>query len=459
MTNNFNKFKEYRSKYPTFIYNNYYYIEENDKLIISFDFEIVGLKNFNPTITINKKIIGKHVNKEFMNYLVFHIGLVELISYWKCTCSPNVVINAGFIDKEQINWFKKLYYYGLGEFFYVNEIITNSDDFMNIRCEAVKRDFKVEYKGVGNLIPIGGGKDSVVSLELLKNNFDINTPFIINPKNVTLDCARAGGYSDDKIITLTRNIDKDLIELNNLGYLNGHTPFSALVAFVTYFISYVSGKKYIVLSNEASSNESTVIGTKINHQYSKTYEFENDFNNYTKKYFGIDIKYFSLLRPLSEFQIGMLFSKYKKYHKIFRSCNVGSKMNPWQWCLNCPKCLFVYIILSPFLYKEELVDIFGVDLFEKESLLNIFKELTGNSETKPFECVGTIKEVRYSVSLVIEKLNNENKELPYLLKYYDDNYSKGFESLKLESEYNFENNLDEDFEEIVKEALKTCIIK
>lgn len=457
MANNFSKFKEYRDRYPNYIYDSYTYSEENNNLIITFNFEIENLRKFSPTITINKKWISKTVNKEFMNYLVFHIGLVELISYWKCVCSPNVIIKAGYIDEEQINFFKKLYYYGLGEFFYVNEIKTNIDDFMNIKVLGEKRNFKVDYKGIGNLIPIGGGKDSVVSLELLKNSFDINNPFIINPKDVTMDCAKAGGYSDDKIITINRVIDKNLIELNNLGYLNGHTPFSALVAFITYFVSYITGKKYIVLSNEASSNESTVIGTKINHQYSKTYEFENDFNNYTKKYFGIDIKYFSLLRPLSEFQIGMLFSQYKQYHKIFRSCNVGSKMNPWQWCLNCPKCLFVYIILSPFLYKKELIDIFGIDLYDKESLLDIFKELTGNSETKPFECVGTIKEVRYSVSLVIKKLKDENKELPYLLKYYDDNYSKGFESLKLEDEYNFENNLDEDFEEIVKEALKICI--
>ena len=459
MADNFATFKDYRTKYPKFIYDSYSYAEEDKKLVITYHFEIENLKKFNPTISINKKWISKKVNKDFMDYLVFHIGLVELISYWKCTCSPNVIIKCGYIDEDQIKFFKNLYYYGLGEFFYVNKITTNSDDFMNINCEGTKKTFNIKYNGIGNLIPIGGGKDSVVSLELLSGQKEINNPFIINPKEVTLNCAKAGGYSESKIITIDRVIDKNLLELNSLGFLNGHTPFSALVAFITYFVAYVTGKKYIVLSNEASANESTVVGTKINHQYSKTYEFENDFNNYTKKYFGINIKYFSLLRPLSEFQIGMLFSKYKKYHKIFRSCNVGSKMNPWQWCLNCPKCLFVYIILSPFLYKDELVDIFGMDLFEKESLLETFKELTGNSDTKPFECVGTIREVRYSVSIVIQKLLKENKQLPYLLQYYQDNYSKGFECLKLEDEYNFEHNLDGDFEEILKGAIRECTKK
>ncbi len=459
MADNSIKFRELREKYPVFNYNSYNYTEVDNKFIITFSFEIEGLTIFNPTISIDKKWITADLNKKFFDYLVFHIGLVELISYWKCTCSPIVNIKAGYISDEQVSWFKKLYYYGLGEFFFVNNIDTDIDNFMHINHETKQEIICVDYEGKGNLIPIGGGKDSVVSLELLKNSFNFNTPFMINPKEVHLNCAKAGGYLEEDIITINRKIDQNLITLNSEGFLNGHTPFSALVAFVTYFVAYITNKKYIVLSNEASANEATVVGTKINHQYSKTYEFENDFNSYTKKFFGIDIKYFSLLRPLSEYQIGMLFSKYTQYHKIFRSCNVGSKQNPWIWCNNCPKCLFVYIVLSPFLYKEGLKNIFGEDLFEKESLLDTFKELTGNADTKPFECVGTIREVRYSISLVIKKLEENNKELPYLLKYYKDNYSTDFISLKLEEEFNYENNLDDEFLEILKGALNSCIQK
>ena len=244
---------------------------------------------------------------------------------------------------------------------------------------------------------------------------------------------------------------KKIIELNKEGFLNGHTPFSAIVAFTSFLCAYLSNKKYIILSNEDSANQSTVIGTNINHQYSKTYEFENDFNNYTKKYFNIDIKYFSLLRPLTEFQIGMLFSKIEKYHKTFKSCNLGSKGETWEWCCNCPKCLFVYTILSPFLYKEKLINIFGKDLFEDETLLETFKELLGYKETKPWECVGTYEEVRYAVSLIIKKL--ENQKLPYLLEYYKNNYPLYLDE-KFETKYNEKNNLDEHFEKIIKEAIK-----
>ena len=441
------EFNELREKYSEFIFDKYEIIDNDNIITIKYYFEIPGLTTFTPSYEIEKKLLKKDID-DFSKYLIFHIGLVELISYWKCVCPKKVIIKAGYINEEQINFFKKLYYYGLGEFFYVNNIDISIDDFMDIEVLGIKKEYSVDYSGIGNLIPVGGGKDSCVSLELLKDMDNI--PFAINPKAVHIECAKAAGY--DSMLSIKRNLDRKIVELNKEGYLNGHTPFSSLVSFVTYLMAYLTNKKYIVLSNEDSSNESTVIGTKINHQYSKTYEYENDFNEYTKKFFNIDIKYFSFLRPLSEFQISLLFSDFKKYHHIFKSCNVGSKEIPWVWCGKCPKCLFVYIVLSPKLYKEDLVNIFGKDLYEDESLITIFKELIGDAKTKPFECVGTIKEVRYALSLTINKLT----ELPYLLKYYKDNYELVDE--KLESNYNETNNLPEEFESIIKERL-TCIMK
>lgn len=443
------KYNELRDKYETFIYENYKIEELDNSLKITYEFNIPNLTKFYPTIEINKCEITP-----FLKYLIFHIGLVELISYWKCTCSKNVIIKAGYINEEQINWFKKLYFHGLGELFYTNKITPNYDNFMEITCVIDEETFEIpNYNGIGNLIPIGGGKDSNVTLELLKNDYLNNNAFIINPKEVTLNCAKIAGYQQEKIITIKRNIDKKLIELNNKGYINGHTPFSAIVAFTSYICAFINNKKYIVLSNESSANESNVYGTKINHQYSKTYEFENDFNEYTKKYFKINIKYFSLLRPLSEYQIGMLFSHYEKYHNIFKSCNIGSKSTPWKWCCNCPKCLFVYTILSPFLYKEKLINIFEKDLFDNKELLNTFIDLTGYGKNKPFECVGTYKEVRYAISKTISKLD----KLPYLLDYYKNNYELEDLNMNLEQEFNNENNLDEYFLKILKEELEKYV--
>ena len=440
-----NKFEELRTKYPDFIYENYEIKENNNNYEIIFHFNIPNLTTFEPKLIIEKNNI-KNTNKSFIEYLVFNIGLVELISYIKCTCSKNIKINCGYLDEYQIKWFKKLYYNGLGEFLYRNNINIKEEELFNITTTQEKKEFNVEYNGQGNLIPVGGGKDSNVTLELLKE--EDNTCFIINPKGANIECARISGFETIKI---KRILDKKIIDLNNQGFLNGHTPFSAIVAFTSYLCAYLLNKKYIILSNEDSANQSTVLGTNINHQYSKTYEFENDFNEYTKKYFNIDIKYFSLLRPLTEFQIGMIFSKIEKYHNTFKSCNIGSKGDTWNWCCNCPKCLFVYIILSPFLYKEKLINIFGNDLYEKKELLETFEELLGYKETKPWECVGTFEEVRYAVSLLIKKL--ENQKLPYLLEHYKNKYPL-FLDEKFETKYNNQNNLDEHFEKIIKDAIK-----
>lgn len=449
-----NKYNELQEKYNTFIYKKCTKEIIDNNLHITYYFEIPGLGEFKPTTDIplyNIDLIKKDDN--FINELIFHVGLVELISYWKCACPKNVIIEAGYLNEEQINWFKKLYFYGLGEFFYTNGIETDINTFMNIEIKAEKQELTPTFTGTGTLIPIGGGKDSCVTLELLKHQ-DNNSCFIINPKPVTLKCAELAGYNKEDIITPTRRIDAYLIELNKQGFLNGHTPFSSMVAFLSYLVSYLYDKKYIALSNESSANESNVEGTKINHQYSKTYEFESDFNYYTKKFFNIDIIYFSLLRPLLEYQIGMLFSRYEKYHPVFKSCNVGSKGETWKWCCNCPKCLFVYAILSPHLYKEKLVNIFGEDMFENKELLTTFQELLGRGNNKPFECVGTYEEVNYSISKTIINLEKNNQELPYLLKYYKENYELlDIEQINLEKRYNDEHHLSEYFENIVKESI------
>lgn len=460
MLDNSNKFKELREKYNTFIYDSFSVKNTDEEIIIKFKFIIENLTTFEPELKISKNnmnIDDKMI--ENCKNAAFHMGLIELISYWKSTCSPNVIIKAGYINEEQINWFKKLYYYGLGELFFTNGIKISIDDFMNVTCESdeIYEDV-VNTNNNGYLIPIGGGKDSCVTLECLKNEGD-NYCLIVNPKPVTLSCAKTAGYDDDRIVKVIRKIDANLLDLNKQGFINGHTPFSSMLAFLSYFIADIIGKKYIALSNESSANESNVDGEKINHQYSKSVEFENDFRYYSAKYLKRNTEYFSFLRPLNELQIAMAFSKFEKYHKIFKSCNVGSKGETWKWCCNCPKCLFVYTILSPFLYKEKLVSIFGEDLFERADLLTTFIELTGNGETKPFECVGTFEEVCFAISKTISNIEDgkvdsfESNKLPYLLQYYKDNFELSNLEIDLTKNYYPENNLTEEQTKILKEEI------
>ncbi len=440
------KFLKFRQEYPAFYYRSYQVKEEEDFYLLEYLFEIPSLAKFQPTIKIYKENIVNH-DLSYLSYLAFQIGLVELVSYWKCTCSPNVIIEAGSLDENQKQWFLKLYYWGLGEFRYVNQIECELDSWMNISSVGKTEVIVPSFQGKGNLIAIGGGKDSTVSLELLKDYE--NTCFMINPKAPGIECMKIAGY--DTYLRVERRIAPELIRLNQEGYLNGHTPFSALVAFVSYLCAYLTNRKYIVLSNEGSANEATVLGTNINHQYSKTYEFEDDFKQYVKQYLKLDIQYFSLLRCLNELQIALLFSHYKKYHLAFKSCNVGSKTIPWTWCCNCPKCLFVYIILSPFLTKEELRGIFGENLYDKKELLPTFLELLGYAKTKPFECVGTYGEVRYAVWRAMEQFQDS-----YLLKYYQEHYPLE-EPIDYTKAFNEEHHIPEDYLKLVKEELQKYV--
>ena len=445
------KFLEFREKYPVFNYEGYNIEDDGEFLHITYDFQIPGLCSFSPKLDISKKNIRSDVDKNVVDYLVFQIGLIELISYVKCTCSKKIVIKPGYVDDFQINWLKKLYYNGLSEFLYTNKINVSMEDLFDIECLVKdKPKFDGDYKGVGNLICVGGGKDSCVSLEILKDE-ENNSCFIINGKGPSIGCCKAAGYEDEDIIDVKRILDRKIVELNKEGFLNGHTPFSAIVAFISYLSAYLMGKKNIILSNESSANQATVHGTSINHQYSKSFEFESDFVEYMDRVMGLGINYFSLLRGISEFEIGHLFSNYKKYHSVFKSCNLGSKEKEWKWCCNCSKCLFVFMILSPNMEKKELVDIFGQNLYEREDLLPMFKEILGFTDSKPFECVGTYEEARYAVSLVIDR--EKDDKLDYLLEYYKNHYDLELDGSEI-LRYNENNNLNSYYNNLVKEEVK-----
>lgn len=414
--NNSEKFNSFRKQYPLFVYEDFKYSIDEKGLKIEFTF-INGEHTFTPTLLVEKKdfFSFSHLSKEQLDLLIFNMGMVELISYWKAFCSPRVVIKPYALKKEQIDFYKKLYYNGLGEFFYVNGINVSQEEFLNIENYnnnyTIAQSFEVEDRYI---VPIGGGKDSVVTMDLLLSaNRDV-VPFIINPRGATVDCCSIAGFSQEETLICKRAIDAHLLELNSQGCLNGHTPFSAMLAFTTLLISAISKRKYIALSNEDSASESTVKGSEVNHQYSKSLEFENDFRNYVSEFISQDFYYFSFLRPLSELHIAKLFSKLN-YQSVFKSCNVGSKQNIW--CGKCPKCLFAFIILSPFLSKEELIEIFSKNLFEDKDLEEYFLQLCGERQTKPFECVGTISEVRAALSLC---LRNKRKDFEndYLMKIF-----------------------------------------
>ena len=402
-TDNQSKFDALRKEFSTFIFESQMVKREGGTLSLAFDFNLDDRYHFRPTLEIPARPFfdWESIPEDQLQALAFQNGMTELVSYWKIACPKRVVVKPFALTESQKAFWKKLYYNGLGEFLYLNSISVSEADLMELEsplpmsflrrtCEGMESMGSVKFEE-RTLVPIGGGKDSVVTLECLRNEMPV-IPLIVNPRGATLNCVKTAGYKENEFIVINRTLDPTMLKLNAEGYLNGHTPFSALLAFITVLVAFGSRSKYIALSNENSANESTVPGTNINHQYSKSIEFEIDFRRYVAENLNDEVQYFSFLRPLSELQIASLFAQCEAYHPVFRSCNAGSKTD--SWCGKCPKCLFTWIILSPFLSREKLTAIFGKDLMADESLRPILEELNGTAAVKPFECVGTVEEVR-----------------------------------------------------------------
>ncbi|MBQ9472843.1 MAG: UDP-N-acetylmuramoyl-L-alanine--D-glutamate ligase [Bacteroidales bacterium] len=412
------KYKSLRQQHKLFTYESFSYKFDSEGMCMSFNFSVGDTIHFRPTARIPRRnFLAESLPGEVADLLVFNIGMIELISYWKCLCPPTVRIVPCKLCDEQLAFWRKLYYNGLGEFFYTNGIKATEQDFMKIECTGTRDMGPVDITlGNGYLVPVGGGKDSVVSLELLREANVPMRPLIMNPRGATTLCAQRAGFSPDDTLVVNRTLDSTMLELNRQGCLNGHTPFSAMLAFYTLLAAALSGERNIALSNESSANEATIPGTKVNHQYSKSLEFENDFRAYVATYISSSFNYFSLLRPLSELQIAMLFSRHSKYFDVFKSCNAGSKQDIW--CGKCAKCLFAYIILSPFIEPPTLQGVFGKDLLDDPDLAAYFDDLTGRSESKPFECVGTIDEVNTALAMTIDRWYSDNTPRPALLRNY-----------------------------------------
>lgn len=446
---------ELRQKYPIFVYQTATWQIEDDQFIASFAFSAKE-HTFHHQIAFacDQKQIEK-CTRSMISQLVFSLGLVEMLSYWKAFCSPMIQVEASSLTAEQIEWWHKLLINGMGEYFYVNQIDFTDKDFVKI----VAADQNSHSSNIANLpsdhsapdhvdtrqpktidsnqpstflVPIGGGKDSIVTLELLKQ-FSPLTLLLVNPTQAARDIA---SQSDLTTITVSRQIDPYLLTLNNQVYLNGHVPFSASLAFISVLVAYLHQIDNVALSNEASANEAslTYLDRPINHQYSKSFEFEKDFRDYlndlpnTTNNTQLSAQemlkrvqhdealptYFSLLRPLNELQIGRLFAKLgQPYFSIFRSCNKGSKTNIW--CGDCPKCLFAYLMLAPWLSESTMVSIFGQNLLEKEKLLPTLNALIGTTDHKPLECVGLREESLVACHLLIKRYQESNTQLPALL--------------------------------------------
>jgi hypothetical protein len=328
------------------------------------------------------------------------------ISYYKAYTVESMELKTLRLDKKMASFFSKTYQKGLGEYFYINKLdpaqkITLPDSTVNITPPSTPLN-----KGL--LIGIGGGKDSLLTVEKLRNEPKVAT-WSLGHRNQLKPLIEKIGLQH---FWVERSIDPLLLELNTKDALNGHVPISAILSCVGVVVAILSGFKDVVVSNENSSNEPTLMyrGVDINHQYSKSIEYEIDFQKYLKHTIGNAVQYYSFLRPYSEVHIAEMFAEngFAIYKNVFSSCNRAFTLqkNSISWCGTCSKCAFTYLAFTPFINRTELIKLWGKDLLKERGLETTYMNLLGISGDKPLDCVGEILESRQAMQLAYKKYDD-----------------------------------------------------
>lgn len=405
-----------------------------------------------------KFLVRDILDDDIINNFLFSLHIALGISYYKSFPTKNLYVKSWFLDSNQIEFWQKFYKNWLWEFLYTNDI--KPQNLFNFINDSELRHEKIDFEVVEkSFIALWGWKDSLVSIDLFrKNNLDYDLVVFWKTDSIKENCAR---LLKKDIYFIKRKISQNLLDLNNLWNYNWHVPITWIIAFCLLFASYIYNYKYIVLSNEKSANSWNTFWQwlEINHQWSKSLDFERDFWNYVNDYLSSDIKYFSILRGWYELKIAEYFSKnLKDFFWVFSSCNNNFKIDENKrlkqtiWCNSCPKCAFVFTILRPYLTEQEIISIFWEDLFLKSSIQKTFLELLWIDWIKPFECVWEIEEVVLAFYKSLDFYKWKNSDLldifrKNILTKYDKTY---FESL----EEKFATISDDD---IIPENIKKLI--
>jgi hypothetical protein len=322
---------------------------------------------------------------------VFRLLLLACgVSYYKAFAPDRVRCAAFPLDPVTAAFFTDFYVKGLGEFAWRNGVDLAArfsfvlDDVASpaaLRLDLPRR----------TCVPVGGGKDSIVTIECLRQ---AGEPLVLFELGSAAPIEATIAASGLPAIRASRRLDPALFALNAAGALNGHVPITGILSMIVVACAILCGFDAIAMSNEHSASAPNI--ADVNHQYSKSFEFEQAFAHLLERHVVQGVRYFSLLRPLSEIAIARRFARHARYFPVFRSCNTAFRQTPEQrgttWCCHCPKCRFVFLALAPFVAREQLITTFGRNMLDDPAQIEGFAELSGLTRHKPFECVGEIEE-------------------------------------------------------------------
>ena len=295
---------------------------------------------------------------------------------------------------------------GLGEFSFRNELPL---DDVAILGGSDAQSYSPAIDPHQVLTPFGGGIDSVVSVTQL--NADVRQAlFVVSPVSGTFapleNTAQVTGLP---IARATRSLDPKILQGSDT-FFNGHVPVTSMVTMLAVIAALASGRGGVVMSNEHSSSEPNVIwrDRPINHQWSKSWVAEQLIANAVREVIGDEFVVASFLRDRSELWVAKKFVEAKDYLNVFRSCNRAfaqkSENRASNWCGECDKCLFINLILAPFIPRTELAGIFASEPLSNPSLLGSLRSLVGiGLDHKPFECVGDPDESAVALCHIAER--------------------------------------------------------
>ncbi|WP_433925581.1 UDP-N-acetyl-alpha-D-muramoyl-L-alanyl-L-glutamate epimerase [Stenotrophomonas nematodicola] len=327
------------------------------------------------------------------------LHLIAGVSYYKAGVPDQVRIDSYAIDAATAALVETVYHNGLGEFAYRNGL--NLRGRFRLPVEGAPVAAPALGLREHALVAIGGGKDSLVSIEALRTLGIAETVTWIGGSQLIRACAERTGLP---ILNIGRTLAPELFELNRQGAWNGHIPVTAVNSMIMVLAALLQGVDQVVFSNERSASYGSQIpGTgEVNHQWSKGWAFEQAFGEHVETHIAADLHYYSLLRPLSELAVARQFAKSDFYDAHFSSCNrnfhILGERPVNRWCGVCPKCHFVFLALAPFMPKPRLVNIFGRNLLDDADQAGGFDALLEFQDHKPFECVGEGRESRAAMA-------------------------------------------------------------
>lgn len=334
------------------------------------------------------------------------VHLLAGISYYKAAAPPRIVVDGGLTPAER-DLLHAFYIDGLGEYAYQNDL-----DLSGIEIVAEHRE-PVATHGVGPthrrlLVPFGGGVDSIVTVDGVRGAAEDTALFVVARRGDLYDAIEApAAVTGLKILRASRVIDPKVLRSRELGYRNGHVPVTGVISAITVAAALLDGRDTVIMSNEWSASSGNVErnGRLVNHQWSKSLEFEDLFRAALAEALPRPVDYFSWLRATSELWVAKRFAALTEFHSTFRSCNRSFHINPADrldhWCGVCDKCAFIDLIASPYMGRDALESVFdGNEPWANAAMIEQFRTLVGVSgDIKPFECVGDVDECRVAVVL------------------------------------------------------------